>query len=135
MSYATRQDLETRFESEEIACLAGKDPARLPTALDDAAATIDTALTAEYDLPVPACPILTVIACDLARARLYDEDPPKQVLRAASVARRTLREIGDGSRPLVTVDKAVVPRRAQPGTTVVPPAGPVACALRSGGGS
>ena len=78
-------------------------PDRTETALADAAAEIDGALAARFTLPLGAgpWPELTAIACDLARAGLYDDAIPKRVANRARDARRRLRELASGDRRLV----------------------------------
>ncbi len=129
--YASPGDMRLRFGAAEIDGLTDPDGTRLNAALNDARAAIDAALAAAYDLPVPDCPLLRVIACDLARARLYDDDPPKRVLGAASTARKYLRNIVGNTMSLVDADGQVVPRRAR-GVTAHPASGPVARTLRGG---
>ncbi len=128
MSYAARADMEARFGADEINALTGDTDVRLEAALADADAMIDAALVPAYDLPLPDCPLLTAIAADLARARLYDEEPPKQVLGAASAARGQLKKIAEGKVSLVSIIREAVPRRIRT-ISAAPAAGPVARAL------
>lgn len=106
MSYATRKDLVERFGAAEIADLETEprdamgdvaDPeataaARIESALADASAEIDAQLAARFVLPLPAgpWPHLVPIACDIARARLYDDEVPEAVVNRARSARRAL---------------------------------------------
>lgn len=103
MTYATRQDLETRFGADEVAGLdTAADGSTIQAALDDATARIDTMISSRYRLPLPSVPkILTAIACDVARMRLYDESPPDVVTEAGRNALTTLRAIRDGKIQLV----------------------------------
>ena len=98
MGYATRQDLETRFGSDEITGLdTAGDGGTVTAALTDATAEIDTMISGRYRLPLSSTPeILTRIACDLARMALYDENPPEVVTEAGRNARTLLRSIRDG---------------------------------------
>ena len=117
MSYAAKSDMEARFVTEEIAALAN-DPAdaeadRTVGALADASADIDSRLAVAFRLPLSgAFPILAGIACDLARARLYDEDPPKAVLRRRKAAFDKLDKIAGGEHALVSSTGAVAERIA-----------------------
>ena len=114
MPYATRADLVSRFEADEIddiAALAG-NTSRADTALTDAAADIDAALAEHYVLPLTGeWPMLRAIACDIARAKLYDNAAPKRILGAASSARKRLRAIGERRLRLVSATGALAPMR------------------------
>ena len=112
--YAERRDLEAHFGAGEIESLApaSEDPDRTAGALADASAEIDAHLGGRYALPLPAgssWPLLTSIACDIARLRLYDDAAPEIVLGRASSARAQLRRIGDGVTALVDSDGAMAP--------------------------
>ncbi|WP_420585831.1 phage protein Gp36 family protein [Ruegeria sp.] len=119
MSYATRQDLIDRFGADEIAALdAGTGPETYPrvkAAIADATAEIDAVLSARWDLPLPAgdYPLLTAIASDIARARLYDDAAPETVRDRATRARAKLRTIPEGRYQLVTAAGAEAPARQQ----------------------
>ena len=95
MSYATRADLDARFGAGEVDDLARGDPARLDTALADAAAEIDTALATLYVVPLGPgpWPALVPIACDLARARLYDDRESETVTNRKRSARAELKRL------------------------------------------
>lgn len=119
MVYATRQDLEERFDgNDEIDNLADPDDDgttdRTPEALADASAEIDGYLAVAYDLPLPAgrYPILVSIACDLARDRLYDDAKLKAPKKAAMKARDQLAKLRDGKMFLASDAGVIVPRRA-----------------------
>ena len=112
MGYATRDDLEARYGSDEIADLLCDDaddtPARLAAVLSDAAGEIDAALAREYTLPLAPgdYPSLKAIACALARLALYDDASKEAVTDAAQAARRQLSRLaqgylrnGDGAEP------------------------------------
>lgn len=95
--------MEVRFGADEIGGLdTAGDGSTVEAALDDATARIDTMISSRYRLPLSTVPeILTAIACDLARARLYDESPPEVVTEAGRNALTTLRSIRDGKVQLV----------------------------------
>ena len=122
MSYATRQDLESRFGTDEVAELLATARSDLGGVLADTAAEVDSVLAERYALPLPAAttyPVLVGIACDIARARLYDDEAPERVLGRLSSARKRLRELGAGTRRLVDatgtlVASRVLARRAGP---------------------
>jgi len=111
MSYADRAALDARFGAGEIDDVLvdisknSDDHAGIVrSALDDASAEIDGALAVTYVLPLPTTatwPQLVSIACDLARARLYDEAPPDNVIRRQRSARTRLRQLSDGRTRLV----------------------------------
>lgn len=118
MAYATREDMVKRFGAGEIEDLetATDDPqpaTRIDAALADASAEIDAQLAARFALPLPAgpWPRLAPIACDIARARLYDDKVPEAVANRARSARKALGEIaapgtGSGAGLAVLVDVA-----------------------------
>ena len=137
MSYANRQDLIDRFGQAEIDSLdpgAADDTfARVTTALADAAAEIDAVLAAAWDLPLPVgpWPLLTAIASDIARARLYDDVAPETVTARATRARSKLRTIPDGRYQLVSEAGDIAPPRAGGGVRHATPAGPVSRTLKA----
>ena len=110
MSYATRQDLERRFGADEISALdRSGDGSTVEAALTDSCAEIDTMISSRYRLPLSVMPeVLTAIQCNLARMRLYDENPPDVVTEAGRNARTHLRRIRDGEQQL-TAGGVVVP--------------------------
>ena len=109
MSYANRQDLETRFGADEIGSLdTAGGGLTVEAALADATAKVDTMISSRYRLPLSAVPeILTSIVCDLARMCLYDESPPEVVTEAGRNALTMLRSIRDG-KLLLTANGAPV---------------------------
>ena len=113
MIYAARADLEARFGADEIARLAdtGDDgAARMDAALADAAAAIEAMLREAFEAPLPdgSYPLLTAVACDLARERLYDDKAPEAV-----TARASLTDIATDRTALIDAAGEVIrPRRA-----------------------
>lgn len=104
MSYATPADLVLRFGEPEIEQLAGRtaldviDTDVVERALADAAAEIDGYVGARYRLPFdPVPPLLTRIACDIARYRLYDDASSDEVRRRYEDAVKLLARIADGT--------------------------------------
>jgi len=103
MTYARLSDLFARYGEDEINQVAdtdgtgSPDPVLVGRALSDAAAEIDAALAGRYQLPMnPVPPLLTRIACDLAREGLYTDAPPEVVKERAKTARSLLRSIATG---------------------------------------
>ncbi|WP_419737935.1 phage protein Gp36 family protein [Ruegeria sp.] len=133
MSYAAAADLRARFGADEIDQLLDQDAdgrpddGRLEAVLADAAAAIDARLARLYDLPLPEgdYPLLRAIACDLARARLYDDEMSDTVKHAARRARAQLGALAGGQAVLVRADGKAVRRRAQT-PRIAAPQGPVA---------
>ncbi|MGE0671966.1 MAG: gp436 family protein [Methylibium sp.] len=104
MSYAVKQDLIERFKEAELAQLTDPenaateiDDTTLDRALVDADAEIDGYLGGRYRLPLATVPrLLTNIACDIARYRLYDDRATEQVTTRYKDAVRLLEKIQKG---------------------------------------
>lgn len=103
MAYATQSDMESRFGAEEVLQLADRDGDSLHDAgvvdgaLIDADAEIDAYLAGRYTLPLASVPpLITRIACDIARYRLWDDRASEEVRRRYEDARRLLGEIAAG---------------------------------------
>ena len=136
MSYAVAADLRARFGPQEIDALLAQDcdgqpdETRLTAALGDADAAINARLAEAWDLPLPAgdYPLLTAIACDLARARLYDDEMPDAVRLGARRARSQLSALVKGAGHLVSAEGVTVTRRANR-ARITGPKGPAATAL------
>jgi phage gp36-like protein len=80
MTYATQADLTDRFGELELAQLTDRtngaviDTVVLGRALADADAEIDSYLATRYTLPLASTPVvITRLACDMTRYRLYDD--------------------------------------------------------------
>lgn len=125
MAYATHQDMVDRFGEQEMIRLTDRDGSAgalvvtvLNRALDDADAVIDAHLqSAGYSLPLAGqVGLLTNIAVDLARAKLYDESPTDTVLTREKNALALLDRIAKGLLKLglpaaetpATSDEAIV---------------------------
>ena len=123
MSYAARTDLEARFGAGELERLDGTG--RIESALEDSTAEVDAHLAPGYALPLPAgrYPLLTGIACDLARLALHDNAPQDVVLARARTARKRLTELAGGTLALIDANGEAV-RRKTGGTRTAGP-GPV----------
>ena len=101
MTYATRANMEDRFGEAEVECWpAGK----VEAVLADAAVEIDSRIGARYALPLDAAaagsPLLTRIACDLARYFAWEDAASDRVIEAAKDARKMLDAIAKGTMTL-----------------------------------
>lgn len=86
MTYATQADLVDRFGELELAQRTDRtngtviDTVVLGRALADADAEIDSYLATRYTLPLASTPVVvTRLACDMTRYRLYDDGVPETV--------------------------------------------------------
>lgn len=122
--YAQVSDLVSRFGQTEIVQLT--DRATPPTgaintavaegALSDADAEIDAYLTGRYSLPLASVPpVLSRIACDIARYRLWDDQAPEEVRARYEDARRILEAIAAGRVTLGPAQGASGVQYASPG--------------------
>lgn len=107
MTYATRQDLEKRFDAAQLVPIADRDGDGvadadvLDLAIADAAAEIDSWIAAVYALPlVTVPPRLTTVACDIAFYRLHPADAPEDVRRRYEDAVAFLRAVTEGRAAL-----------------------------------
>lgn len=103
MGYATKQNLIDRFGQEELIQLTDRgntgaiDDTVLNQALADADAEIEGYLVGRYALPlVSVPPVLTRIACDVARYHLYDDHATEQVRVRYEDVRKLLEGIASG---------------------------------------
>lgn len=124
MIYATRTDMTQRFGEAELIDLTDRDGTGqigavvLTRALDDAHATVDGYIGKVYRLPLAGCakpatavgaastyvspPVLTRIACDLARYYLYTDLPDEhEVARRHKLAMAELQSLAGGKTQLV----------------------------------
>lgn len=86
MTYATQTDLVDRFGEPELVQRTDRvdgaviDTVVLGRALADADAEIDSYLATRYTLPLASTPVvITRLACDMTRYRLYDDGVPETV--------------------------------------------------------
>ena len=109
--YLAGSDLIHRFGQAEINRLGGDDQDRIDAALADAESEIDAALASTYDLPLTGgpWPVLSHIASDLARQRLYDDKAPEAVTERADRSRELLGRIADQSAILLDAAGSTVP--------------------------
>lgn len=125
LRYATLADLLARYSEQELAELTDLDnippttvnEARVNTKLDDAQALIDGYVGQVYRLPLQGCvkpltvvggaveyvapPVLTRIACDLARYYLHDNlDPESEPYLRHKAAIKDLEAVAAGKTQL-----------------------------------
>jgi phage gp36-like protein len=104
MPYATASDLYARYDESEITALAARDGAGasvvtvIEAALASAGFYIDGFVAAQYALPVtPTPPLLTELACTIARYRLWKDRASEQVRQDYEDAIDMLRRIAAGT--------------------------------------
>lgn len=106
MPYAQQQHLIDRFGLVELVQLTNPtDPAattvsgqRVADAIADIDAIIDAKLAARYALPLASVPlVLRNIACDLVRARLYEDNITDRVAERERAAMKLLDQISSGA--------------------------------------
>ena len=111
MTYASQQNLEDRFGSDELLQLAPNaagdaiDTDRVATALQDADALIDSYISVRVSVPVDPVPdVLVRIAADLARASLHDDHAPEEVESRRKSAIQWLRDAAAGKAAITSDD-------------------------------
>lgn len=101
MTYATRQDLESRYPDDVAQREASLSPTALDDALADADAEIDSYLGVRYAVPVsPVSASILRIACVIARYRLLGDSATDVARRDYEDARAYLRDIAAGRSQL-----------------------------------
>ena len=119
-NYIDQDGLTERFGPDEILNLidadgdGSPDQGRLDAVIEDVEAEINTAIVENYDVPVADCPLLSMIAADLCRERLYDDEVPEAVAERARESRRTLSNIARGEFGLLDSSNSLVPTRSDP---------------------
>nr|WP_314523058.1 DUF1320 domain-containing protein [uncultured Acinetobacter sp.] len=106
--YATRQDLEARFGAAEIANLEAMqtNPDAVNEALQDASEEIDSYVAVAYELPLPLIPsTLKRVACNIARFRLYFQQPTEEVKNRYESEVKYLQRIADKKAVLPVLDE------------------------------
>lgn len=117
MAYATLQDLRDSFPNDDIVAALADDDVVAARALAAADAAIDGYVGSVYTLPLSPVPgQLRDIACDLARFRLYDENPGDLIVMRHKAAVDALRDIARGVIKLPQADGS---QPAPAGDTVV----------------
>jgi len=118
VSYATAQDLVTRFGLDEISQTAPPedpgaadfDAVRVESALTDSAAQIDSYLRMRMPVPVsPAPEVLVGAAADLARFKLHDDHAPEAVMERYRATIQWLKDLAAGKASLGELDDSVTP--------------------------
>ena len=128
--YCTLANLVARYGDIELVQLTNPtDPAAVTVAalrVDDEAADIDALinakLAARYTLPLASVPrVLRNIACDLVRARLYEDRITDRVAERERAALKLLDQIAKGDVSL-GLDDAAQPTPSSDGPTFTTPA-------------
>ncbi|HCK31806.1 DUF1320 domain-containing protein [Acinetobacter ursingii] len=107
--YATRQDLEARFGSGEIANLEAMQTSvnAIADVLQDANEEIDSYIAVKYQLPLPSVPsTLKRVACNIARYRLYFQQPTEEVENRYKAEIDFLKRVADGKAVLNILDQS-----------------------------
>lgn len=105
--YANRADLEARFGEAEIANLEvmQSTPNAIDEALQDAAEEIDSYVAVKYQLPLPSVPsTLKRVACNIARYRLYFQQPTEEIENRYKAEIDYLKRVADGKAILNILD-------------------------------
>ena len=110
--YATEADLKRRFGAQQIENLklmvpdeGGETVDVVQTALQDATEEINGYIGGRYPLPLPNVPSnLNRIACDIARYRLYFEQPSEHVTKLYDDAVAFLKRVQDKKADLQIQD-------------------------------
>ncbi|MEN8381215.1 gp436 family protein [Acinetobacter radioresistens] len=96
--YATEADMVKRFadDIEELKLMHADAAASINEALQDAAEEINGYIGGRYPLPLPNVPSnLNRIACDIARYRLYYQQPTEEVRNRYKDAIKFLERVQD----------------------------------------
>ena len=105
--YATREELIKRFgdEIEQLESMHPSSGTAVQDAIQDATEEIDSYLAAKYTLPLPSTPNnLKRLACDIARYRLYFQQPTEEVRKRYEDAKEFLKGVRDGKNVLAILD-------------------------------
>ena len=107
MSYASLDDLKKKFGQDELIALTDRvnqttiNSSIVTRALEDADAEINIYLLKRYQLPLSETfPLLTILACDIARFRLHTTDPSDEVRKRYQDAKQMLEDIAHGTYDL-----------------------------------
>lgn len=99
--YATEEDLINRFGNEVENLKAMLPEGAIAEALQDATEEIDSYVAVKYSLPLPSIPsTLQRIACNIARYRLYFQQPTDEVENRYKAEIDYLKRIADGKAVL-----------------------------------
>ncbi|ATZ62946.1 gp436 family protein [Acinetobacter bereziniae] len=99
--YATEEDLIKRFGNEVETLKSMLPEGAIAEALQDATEEIDSYVAVKYSLPLPSIPsTLQRIACNIARYRLYFQQPTDEVENRYKAEIDYLKRIADGKAVL-----------------------------------
>ena len=99
--YATEEDLIKRFGNEVENLKSMLPDGAIAEALQDATEEIDSYVAVKYSLPLPSIPsTLQRIACNIARYRLYFQQPTEEVENRYKAEIDFLKRIADGKAVL-----------------------------------
>ena len=101
--YATKNDLEARFGEGEIQQLEAMQTVAnsIEGALQDASEEIDSYIAVRYNIPLPETPsTLKRIACNIARYRLYFQQPTEEIENRYKAEIDFLKRVADGKAVL-----------------------------------
>jgi phage gp36-like protein len=101
--YASRNDLEARFGEGELQQLEMMQTVgnSIEEALQDASEEIDSYISVRYVLPLPSTPsTLKRIACNIARYRLYFQQPTEEIENRYKAEIDFLKRVADGKATL-----------------------------------
>ncbi|TDP46069.1 gp436 family protein [Zavarzinia compransoris] len=128
MTYATADDLNTRFGAAEIVQLSDHahagaiDTGVVARALVDADDLINSYVASRYAVPLtPVPPIVVKWACDIARLYLYRDGVPEDVRRAYDNAVKMLGEVTSGAMTLAAGGVDAAASAAQGVKVMAPP--------------
>lgn len=115
MTYATQADLADRFGEPELAQRTDRtngtviDTVVLGRAQADADAEIDSYLATRYTLPLASTPVvITRLACDITRYRLYDDGVSETVRVRYQDAVSLLKRLASGEVQLAGMASVAV---------------------------
>jgi len=129
MSYVSTSDLTGRFGQVELVQLTNPtDPAattinaaRLADVIDDIDALVTAKLQPRYTVPLASVPrVLRNVACDLVRARLYEDSITDRVAERERAALKLLDDIAAGKLSL-GLDDATQPTAPTGGPSFTEP--------------
>ena len=101
--YASRNNLEARFGEGELQQLEMMQTVgnSIEEALQDASEEIDSYISVRYVLPLPSTPsTLKRIACNIARYRLYFQQPTEEIENRYKAEIDFLKRVADGKATL-----------------------------------
>ncbi|WP_287906518.1 DUF1320 domain-containing protein [Acinetobacter sp.] len=99
--YATEEDMIKRFGNEVETLKSMLPEGAIAEALQDATEEIDSYVAVKYTLPLPSIPsTLQRIACNIARYRLYFQQPTDEVENRYKAEIDYLKRIADGKAML-----------------------------------